>query len=548
MYTVFIKQLSWWLIYGRFVDIHSEFFIQNSEQQTSNNSDRLTSNNSAGGGGTTTGIGQNFSTVTTTDSAAGTELWRYEICYEMLPQYLTPTWAEKVLFIGQTVVMFDCDPQKRYNCLSNTRYNKSINSIDNDEDVNGDETDADNINKEKNSSLWNNREIEFFNKIQSLQCGTYELDVAKHEQIIDEIKNYISKRLSEIAINQADLVQQLKLIKDFYLIGRGELFLEFIKQTSAIKSTGRVTEKIVRDITRAFHSAAHSVNVIDDLEQFSLSIPIADEIDTTSTLSTYDYDSNDYLQFIELKYKVKWPLQLLFSPKVIDRYNDMFRFLLQIKKIQYELHMVWCQHREQKLTKNHELRQFRHKLMYLIDNLQYYLQVDVLEDQFTILMNAVQQSNDFEHIKRTHIIFQANILSLCFLLFGSSSSINANNFFVGGSGGNGGNMSASAMMNASQMLSVSCCVENPVLTILNRIIQRIKVFCKLSMSCSDPMTDEEKLLFESCERLFANHVTDLMNLLTGFKAGPSSAPLAQLLLRLDYNYWFSSKDSAVKNE
>lgn len=545
VYKVFLKQLSWWLIYGRFVDLHGEFFIQNSEQQTSNNSDRLTSNHSGGGG-----IGQNFSTVTTSDSAAGTELWRYEICYEMLPQYLTPTWAEKVLFIGQTVVMFNCDPQKRYHPSNNSWSHSIANDNDkNDDDAeDDDETDAaGGGNKEKkssssSSSLWNNCEIEFFNKIQSLQSASYELDVAKHEQIIDEIKNFISKRLSEIAINQADLVQQLKLIKDFYLIGRGELFLEFIKQTCTLKSTGRVNEKIVRDITKAFQSAAHSVNVIDDLEQFSLTIPIADEYD--SSISTYDYDYNDYLQFIELKYKVKWPLQLLFSPKVIDRYNDMFRFLLQIKKVQYELHMVWCQHREQKLTKNYELRQFRHKLMYLIDNLQYYLQVDVLEDQFSILMNAVQQSNDFEHIKRTHIIFQANILSLCFLLFGSSSSINSNNFFVGGNNRN--NMTASGMMNASQMLSVST-IENPVLTILNRIIQRIKVFCKLSMSCSDPMTDEEKLLFESCERLFANHVTDLMNLLTGFKAGPSSAPLSQLLLRLDYNYWFSSKDT-VKNE
>lgn len=36
-----------------------------------------------------------------------------------------------------------------------------------------------------------------------------------------------------------------------------------------------------------------------------------------------------------------------------------------------------------------------------------------------------------------------------------------------------------------------------------------------------------------------SHVDSLLKLLIGLKAGPSSAPLSQLLLRLDFNHWFS---------
>lgn len=460
--------------------------------------------------------------MTTTSYASTTEMWHYEICYEMLPHYFTHTWAENVLFIGQTVMMFNCDPRDS----STTRHNRyaAISKLDSD-----DETDGTSAHDTNSLTLWNNRAVEFYNRIIALQTD-HTLVISKYEQIIDEIKNYISMRLSVIAINQADLVRQLRLIKDFYLIGRGDLFLKFIRQMTTVKMPpSGIDATMACNIEKAFQSAAHSVNVTDDLDQFALYIAL-DRADT----ATYDATEPQigFIQFIEFKYKVKWPLHLLFSPKVIDRYNDMFRFLLKIKKIQYDLHMVWCHHRERKMKKNHQLLQFRNKLMFLVDNLQYYLQVDVLEAQFSILMNAIQQSHDFEHIKRTHIIFQANILSLCFLLSTPNRVDNPN-------------MTVSSMYK-SQIFNGSV-AENPVLTILNEILQRITVFCRLSTTCSDPMTNDEQLLLESCERLFANHVTDLMKLLTGLKAGPSSAPLAQLLLRLDYNYWFSTKET-IRND
>lgn len=47
---------------------------------------------------------------------------------------------------------------------------------------------------------------------------------------------------------------------------------------------------------------------------------------------------------ISLKYKVVWPLHLLFGPKVIQDYNVIFRFLLRVKKTQMELHNLWRNH------------------------------------------------------------------------------------------------------------------------------------------------------------------------------------------------------------
>jgi hypothetical protein len=40
----------------------------------------------------------------------------------------------------------------------------------------------------------------------------------------------------------------------------------------------------------------------------------------------------------------------------------------------------------------------------------------VLESQFSIMMEKIRETNDFEQIIRAHGCFQANVLALCFLL------------------------------------------------------------------------------------------------------------------------------------
>lgn len=164
------------------------------------------------------------------------------------------------------------------------------------------------------------------------------------------------------------------------------------------------------------------------------------------------------------------------------------------------------------------------------------LQVDVLEAQFSVLMQTVQESRDFEHIQRAHTVFQANVLGLCFLLAGHEQQHQQHN-------DNGGSVTmAAAMLNRTDVFG---CADNPVLVILNKIMQRVLVFCELSMASSLPLTADQECALRRCDDIFDGHVAELMRLLSGMRAGPSSAPLAQLLLRLDYNYWFSATEVAA---
>lgn len=439
VHGVFLQQLTQWLMNGELVDTYNEFFIQHIESEIREQTQHELSG--------ATSITEKSPTSERTASTVHSDLWHYEIRYDMLPLNLSPSWAEKVLFIGQTVVMLRSD-------LRDKSKRKAI-WRDDEPDV-------------QIGSLWNGQEQIYSNKLQILYTDEA-LDVNQYESIIDDIKNYVTERLSDIAFKQADLIRHLKLVKEFFLLGRGELFLEFIKQTETIQSDS-IDQRVARDVSRAFQTAANRTN--NDLERISMHLPL-NELDVASIID----ESQIFLQLVQLKFNVKWPLHLFFSPTILKRYNDLFRFLLQIRKLQNDLHIVWAHHREKKMAKGNQLAQIRCKLMFFIDNLQYYLQADVLESQFSILMNAVLNSKDFEYIQRAHSVFQANIMSLCFLLNtatvdSASAGISLNRASIP-PGANGDEQ------------------DNPVLIILHRIMRCINTFCVLNLTCDDPMTAEQ---------------------------------------------------------
>lgn len=396
--------------------------------------------------------------------------------------------AGEVLFLGQTVVMFNMDRKEI------EKHAKIVRDDDTDDAM------------EPIGSLWDNQD--FVQQFQDLHadCGA---NMLKLVELVEQIKIYVSEKLTKIALKQVDLIKQLKLIKDFFMLGRGELFLEFVKKTQSIQNVA-LDEHTARTVTKAFENAANSVNVQEDLDHFTLSVSLVDA-------ETTCLDIRGIFRHIMLKYNVQWPLHLLFSPKVMERYNELFRFLLQIRRVQHDLQTVWCYHRDQKMKKGSPMLQFRNQLMFLVDNLQYYLQVDVIESQFSILMDTVQKSKDFEHIQRAHTIFQANVMSLCFLLH---------------------EVDITKSMHQSIMLQTN---ENPVFVILNQLIDNVCLFTELSLKCSDPLTKSEKASFTNYEYMVNENVKDLMKLLMGWKAGANNAPLNQLLLRLDYNHYYSSQ-------
>jgi gamma-tubulin complex component 4 len=455
------------LKYGKFVDNYGEFFIANVEVS----SDQATGNNPS----------SNPSFQSSDTSSELVDIWTYEINYNSLPIYFSKSWAEKVFFIGQTVLMFNSDV---------------TNNVDRDQD------------KLLKQTIWHEHEQKFFGKFIELQQRDH-FSVVSFEQIVDEIKCYVTERLSLILVKDSDLVKHLKLLRDFYLLGRGELYCELIKSLDEFH-TDKLTENTIKELNRIFHKTATSVNIPDVLELFTLDT-YKGEVEESFSLNPNK--PKPVLNVLTLKYNVKWPLHLLFSPKVLENYNDLFRFMMKIKKNQQNLYAVWHHHRQEKIAINNKLFEFRNNLMFFIDNLQYYLQVEVVESQYSIMMKKIEERNDFEQIQKAHNCFLANVLSLCFMLENTEHS-----------------------MILSRSMGLSS--ESQVFIIINNILKLIENFTGFAFICSDPMTEKEDESFRKFGILFNREIEALLMKLRNLQG---SAPVAQLLLRLDFNYYFSSQ-------
>lgn len=97
VHIVFYKHLTSWLLYGHLEDIHREFFIQKASdcEKTLVHED----------------VKNDIDTHN--QSANSKNMWDYDVQMDMLPSYIRPSLANKILTIGQTVIMFGNDPRQK---------------------------------------------------------------------------------------------------------------------------------------------------------------------------------------------------------------------------------------------------------------------------------------------------------------------------------------------------------------------------------------------------------------------------------------------------
>nr|XP_016945410.1 gamma-tubulin complex component 4 homolog isoform X2 [Drosophila suzukii] len=472
----FFSSLAHWLLFGVIDDVHSEFFIKFTPNDSTDSSSCSKSASSS---------------VMSADKTPEDYIWQYEINMDQLPGFLSIIVAEKVLFVGQTVLVF----KMRRNGTAKSKTDQLAVKLA--------ELSRDDI-----YELWNGRESEFFKMVLDLS-NDETINVFRIEHVINDIKKYVSMRLSEIAVNEVDLESQMGLIKDFYLLGRGEFYLEFCCQMIGTMETYR--EERFKNITRSFELAATVMGISDDLDHFSLSCQ----------RSTGEPDeSSDFhiLQGLNLKYSYEWPLNLLFSPKAIERYNKIFRFLLIIRTFQYEIQRVWAKQtwkaKSLPAPLDNKIINLRNHIMFFLNNMQYYIQVDVLESQFSVFMNVIKSKADFEEIQRAHTIFLANVLSQCFLLSDSKKG-HAN--------------------------ITGCQTQNPIYGTLLKLFSICDKFAHITQTKDPP--DDFMGEIDSLNERFGVQIASLIQLLVDVKSASCLGPLSQLLLRLDFNHWFSGKQN-----
>lgn len=117
---------------------------------------------------------------------------------------------------------------------------------------------------------------------------------------------------------------------------------------------------------------------------------------------------------LTMDYTPKWPLHLLLTPQILDKYRALFRFLFSIKRAQYHLQRLWMRQVRSAQTERAAF-QLRAHMSFFIDNIMAYAQLDVIEVEYAKFHHSFRSTEDFQDLKRHHETFITEVASQCFL-------------------------------------------------------------------------------------------------------------------------------------
>uniref|UniRef100_A0A5B7C4N5 Gamma-tubulin complex component n=1 Tax=Davidia involucrata TaxID=16924 RepID=A0A5B7C4N5_DAVIN len=451
-HQVMYNQLVSWMVYGILHDQHGEFFISRQEDRDPEHDlSRLD-------------MLEKLAHLSTNDASLTDWHLGFHISLDMLPEYIPLRVAESILFSGKAVrVLRNPSPAFLFqDVLSRQQIPRGSQRIQGimehcffqkepslDTNLIGEElfpqSEADKI----EAMLQDLKESPEFHK-RSFECA------------VDSIQAIATSHLWQLVVVRADLNGHLKALKDYFLLAKGDFFQSFLEESRQLMRLPPRQSTAEADLMVSFQLAAIK-NIGDEDKYFSrvsLRMPSfgikvkSSQGDLPKAKAYSDGDSGalsdtssemslDGWDGIALEYSVDWPLQLFFTQEVLSKYCRIFQYLLRLKRTQMELEKSWasvmhqdhtdfakhrndrmnCPIAQQRRQGFRPMWRVREHMAFLIRNLQFYIQVDVIESQWNVLQAHIQDSHDFTELVGFHQEYLSALISQSFLDIGSISRI-----------------------------------------------------------------------------------------------------------------------------
>ncbi|EGC38081.1 hypothetical protein DICPUDRAFT_53526 [Dictyostelium purpureum] len=129
------------------------------------------------------------------------------------------------------------------------------------------------------------------------------------------------------------------------------------------------------------------------------------------------------IESLAFNYNVGWPLSLIIGKKSIIKYQIIFRHLFLCKHVEKILVDTWSQHQIRRKFANKPglstLLSFthllRHRMINFLQNLEYYMMLEVLEPNWNKMKNSIKTSKTVDDVIRIHNDFLETCLTECML-------------------------------------------------------------------------------------------------------------------------------------
>ncbi|XP_024083998.1 gamma-tubulin complex component 4-like [Cimex lectularius] len=469
----FFKQTKMWMFRSELFDPHLEFFIEKSQCANDLTGTRSTVSN------TTANFSKRKEMLST----------KYSISLAKLPEFLPYSIAAKILFIGETLLLCQKD------------------STESDSDVTDKILEQCGLNE--NQLMVKMEEIE-----KSEHFSLYAFDT-----MVTDIWNCVDKFARKLAEAVGGLRNRLVDMRDIYLLGRGELFQEFLVRANHLLTKEKPSSMVFRSLKVQFKNSFYYVyrsENLDLLESINFTVP--------RTMKS----NSKMLDLLQIDMKIRWPLDSLFTPFVMDNYNKLFKFLLRLKRAQMDILEVWTiTNVRNELELQCEALALRNNLVSLVGNLQNYCFFDVIAKEMNHLMQTVDNTETFFAIQSALGKFQENILHQLFIFdFGEDLT------------------NVTQGSDTSRLQSNAGTVKGS-----NRVYDCINTLFSICHKYSLLVKDGELTASQDQIRLLSKQLNDsigsLVKLVKAIDNSYSNSYLQNLMLSLDYNGFFSRKESEV---
>ncbi len=147
----------------------------------------------------------------------------------------------------------------------------------------------------------------------------------------------VNRALLNYFFDELELLSHLNNLRAYYFLATGRFGLEFCSELSRILLSNddvRVIYHVnsMRQILYASLDQEGKLNNSIDILQ------LTSKINIPNSLSLLD---STLLDYFDLNYTIQWPLNILISEDMLEKYKIIFRFLLRILIVKQILNEIW---------------------------------------------------------------------------------------------------------------------------------------------------------------------------------------------------------------
>ncbi|KAI1285362.1 Gamma-tubulin complex component 2 [Halotydeus destructor] len=267
-----------------------------------------------------------------------------------------------------------------------------------------------------------------------IESFVYRTEERFYAEKIDIAYMSASKQLLQFLLGEADLVGHLISVKHYFFMDQGDFIVQFMDMADEELSKDfhdvnftRLNSLLELSLrTSIMNSDTHkdevSVELLSDglLSQLSSILSMGSE--STEDISFGEERSLKGFESIALNYKVEWPLTLILSRRNIACYQMLFRHLFCCKYVERQLGAVWKQNKVAKIyalskvsAAYAEAFALRQRMLNFVQNLSYYMMVEVIEPSFHNFIAKINTMNTVDEIMKEHTNFVEGCLKDCMM-------------------------------------------------------------------------------------------------------------------------------------